>query len=688
MNDGEKDVYIAERIVAPTPVSLSVVDPETEPVTVTADIIESSGVAALTVNVRQQGNRHTLELTSGVVCEDTWYKVRITASDGHPGGTAFADLTVWIIHTAPPAKPQLASSNIVVKLGEGGPGRIEVQPPSNPECELKEYQWMAVTSDAPVLVKDGLSAATFTPPYAFLCDTGGKSYLYEVRVEDRMGLRSAPASFLVQVMPWGKPLAAFPPGTGDFHFEPQQEFKTVQPALRHGCADAPVTALWTLERGTLPREGLQLLDAQDRAITQLPITTPALKIRSEACVGTQLLFSVENLIMDSSGLKGPPSTCQVTIDPQWKAFGPGQLSLSAPLATSTTVSGAAVTTDALDCAGQRGGVEARLRLTRMVEGTPVEESSVEQLVRVPSGSPGAWRFELADNCEGSTYQVSGRLERNLSDWRIENGQGPGEVGNDMEVLLTVEALPLEVYLGPLENSQLTVSCGEEARGVLRQPLPTGPCSAADIVWAQEGGPALTQPLLRGQEVSVSTQEKDFGGLIGSQVELLVRADTPGGQPRRQSVAITTAPFVEVRRVSESRSSSETNLFGVAVELRNTTACGVAEVQHVERLEGLDYVANSARIDGAPVEVEWEGGALTVKGLALEGGVTRTLTYVVRPHLLGQARLAGGSSLRDIPISFEPEDEAPSGFGCQGTGPGIAALGLAALSWVFRRRRSC
>ncbi|EAU63078.1 hypothetical protein [Stigmatella aurantiaca] len=685
VNNGEP-YYISERIVAPTSVSMSVVDPESEPVTVNASIIESSGVAALKVNVREQNGRYTLELTTGVVCEDTSYTVLITASDGHPGSKAEAQLIVWIIHTAPPPRPQLAVSNIVVKLGEDRQGRIEVQPPANPECELEEYEWKGITQGAPALVKDGRLAAIFTPPYAFLCDLGGKSYRYDVRVKDQAGLLSAPSSFLIQVKPWGKPLEAFPPGTGAFHLEPQPDLTLVGPSQRHACSLAPVDTVWRLVEGSLNREGLYVLDENGKKVAQPSVVTPYLQIRSEACVGTQLLFSVTNRMRDGSGLEGAASTCQVTIDPQWKSFGPGQLSLSESLTTSTYVSGVATTTNALDCVGQRGGVAARLRLTRVVDGTPVEGTSEEQTVEVPVEAPGAWRFDLKDNCEGSTYQVSGRLERNLDDWRSGNSQGPGEVGNDMEVLLEVTALPLDVILGPLEDSQLTISCGEAARGVLRQPLPTGPCSAADVVWAQEGGPALTQPLLRGQEVSVSTQEKDFGGLIGSHVALIVRANTPGGQPRRQTVGITAAPFVEVRRISENRSNSETNLFGVAVALRNTTACGVAEIQHVERLEGLDYVAGSARVDGAPVEVKWEGGALTVKGLALEGGATRTLTYVVRPHLLGQTRFTGGSSLRDIPISFDGEDEGPSGFGCEGAGPGIAGLGLAALAVALRHRR--
>jgi uncharacterized protein (TIGR03382 family) len=123
-----------------------------------------------------------------------------------------------------------------------------------------------------------------------------------------------------------------------------------------------------------------------------------------------------------------------------------------------------------------------------------------------------------------------------------------------------------------------------------------------------------------------------------------------------------------------------------VELRNTTECGVRGVDLVERLAGGDYVPGSARFNDTPVEVEVEGDSLKVRGLELEGNALGRLSYVVRPRLLEEMRFEGQSFLRGIPIS-QPQPEPPSaGCGCAGGGSGFAALGLAGLATVLRRRR--
>lgn len=676
---GDEELFIPERMDQPRTVSFSVQDPDNDLDRVEVEISPTPVAQALTWRLAEGAESGTklLHLTTGAVCQDTPYTVTLVATDRGSAATRRA-ISVQVLHTEKPRPPELnlETSALRVLPDPAMPANIEVKENPSPACSLKRYEWTAVTKGAPELITDGGRGATFQYPEAGQCENWGKSYLYTVSVEDTGGLSSDKTPFLVQVLPWGKPLPAFPSGEKLFTFQPL-ETGTVAPDQRRQCAEESVSTRWTILEGTLPREGLQVLDEDNAPVTQWPVTTGELKFRAETCVGIQLRLSAMNRAVDGSGLDGEASTCKVEIDPQWTRLGNGRLGLEAPSATPTTVEGSAQV-GGLNCLEARGGVEAKLLLTRVSD-----EATATQTFKVP----GTWQFGLADNCEGGLYRVTGTLSKNVYDWGDGEILGPGEEEATAAEPMLVQVPPLEVHLGPLGESQLVASCGQGAQGILRQPLPEGPCSAAEVLWSQESGPALRQPVLRGQEVSVSIPEGEFGALIGSEVELSVRADTPGGQTRRQKVTIAAAPFVEVHRVSEHRSGSETSLFGVAVELRNTTACGVSEVKHEERLEGLDYVEGSARLDGAPVEAVWEEGTLTVGGLALEGSATRTLTYVVRPHLLGQMAFAGSSSLRDIPVSFTPEEDAEaSGFGCEGTGPGFAALGLAAGVLVLRRRR--
>jgi MYXO-CTERM domain-containing protein len=242
------------------------------------------------------------------------------------------------------------------------------------------------------------------------------------------------------------------------------------------------------------------------------------------------------------------------------------------------------------------------------------------------------------------------------------------------------APPLE----PLTEPRITARCGGPATGILQQRLPEGPCGELPLTWEQIGGPPLSKTTFTGPRIDVATQETDFGALIGQSVELRVSASTVG-QQRENSVLITAEPFVEVSRLTERATGTEAELLGVSLQLHNTTECGVREVIHVERLEGVDYVPGSARFNGAQVEAELMDSDLTVRGLVLEGNARGQLTYLVRPRLLEPQRFEGQSSLRGVAIS-QPRAEPGSGCGCSGGGSGAAAMGLAGLLMVLSRRR--
>jgi hypothetical protein len=660
--------------------SFRVQDADGDTVQVTTIISPTPNAGELAAVVEGTASNRTLRFTTGAVCKNTTYTVTLVPRDNDSSGSP-RDLKIEVIHTQKPQPPELerepGQPTIRLLPDSDAPITVQVKEPPRAACGPLTYDWAPVDAkNGPKITGDN-TQATLRYPESGQCADWGKSYLYTVSAKDAGGLLSDKTPFLVQVLPWGKPLPAFPSGEKRFVFQPGTT-GTVVPEQRRQCVPDPVSTRWTILEGTLPREGLQVFDEKDQPIAQWPVTARELQFQAVTCAGTRLRLSAVNRAEDGSGLEGEPSTCQVTIDPQWTPLASGRLGLADPRATPSSVEGGATVGD-LNCLEARGGVEAKLRLTRVADEALVEERAFK--------APGTWRFGLADNCEGGLYRVTGTLSKNVSDWGGGGELGPGEAEATAAEPLLVTVPPVKVQLGPLGESRLVASCGAGAQGVLRQPLPAGPCARAQVLWSQVDGPALTQPVLRGQEVNASIPEGEFAQLIGSEVALDVRADTPGGEVRTQKVTITADPFVEVRRVSESRSGSETSLFGVAVELRNTTTCGVSEVTHVERLEGLDYVEGSARLEGAPVEAVWEEGTLTVTGVALEAGATRALTYVVRPRLLGKMAFAGGSSLRGLPVSFEAEEGAEaSAFGCEAAGPSLAALGLAAGGLALRRRR--
>lgn len=296
--------------------------------------------------------------------------------------------------------------------------------------------------------------------------------------------------------------------------------------------------------------------------------------------------------------------------------------------------------------------------------------------------PGEWRLPLGGGCEGGHFQVKATLVEE------ETGQRGPETTRDVvlpRLEAKLESLPAE--------STLVARCGEGARATLTQTFPADACQSSTVTWSQVdgGGPPLEPPTLSGNTVSLATRDTGLDSLVGRSVVVRVTASAgPGNEASiEHTLPITVEPFVKVRRRTEVPAASETGLVGVSVDLLNTTACGVTNVSYVERLEGLTYVEGTAKFDGQPVEATWEDGALTVKGLALAGEGTGKLTYVARPHLVGDRRFAGEARLRDVPISLSegPGVQVPdSGCGCTSSGPGPVVFALGVLGAAVRRRR--
>ncbi|HLL04443.1 MAG TPA: hypothetical protein VK539_27920 [Myxococcaceae bacterium] len=652
-------------------------DADGDPLRVTVELADGGPLpdaGPLSFRAFEEAAGVRLELTSGPVCQDTAVPVRAVASDGRGAQDVRQAWNFRVIHTQGPPAPVLNTQSLIVQAG-GDAGVVQVTGPANPRCGIDRYYWSALSNNAVGLDING-GTARFQPD-AVLCEPNGRSYAYRVNSIDEGGAVSAPTDFTIQVRPWGTPSAPFGADAG-VGLDAGQDFRLV-PTAEHFCQTTPgypgVDTRWELTQGTPPLENITLRTDDGGVVTGTSAVTPRLTVDTEECADAELTFQVRHYTRDGSGIAGPASTVRVSVDPRWAPVSTGSLELAVDpnRLTARTVAGAARVSN-LNCLDQRGGtLRARIQLQRP-DGTVVRQGEFP--------APGDWAFQLDPTCEPpTTYNLVGEL-------LDVSGAGVGAEGSlsaqafaPISVEVPSGAPPLE----PLYEPRIIARCGEPASGTLQQRLPQGPCEGLSLIWEQTGGPALTQTTFTGQRIDVMTQESDFAALLGQPVTLRVRATTVSLE-REHTVPITAEPFVEVSRRTERPAGTDTELLGVSVELHNTLACGVREVSHVERLEGVDYAQGSARFNGAPVEAELVGSELTVRGLLLEPDARGTLTYVVRPRLLGPRRFEGQSSVRGVPISQPPEPIASSGCGCAGGGSGAVALGLLGLLGVRSRRR--
>jgi hypothetical protein len=617
----------------------------------------------LTLSSAEVSGGVDLTVSPGMICEDTLVSVKAMATDGLAEHEVTRAVNLHLIHTRQAGPPLLnQSNNISVAAGDSAV-HLHADLPTKLPCSPGNFRWTALTPNAPQLLGSGTAVDFPTPPV--LCKPDGESDVYRLELLDTGGLASEPTDFTVQVRPWGPPLRPF---SADKQLTLQAGDSVVlTPENTHVC-DAPasgfpgVDTLWTIGNGGMPPPGVQLVTLDGTVVTNSGAVTPTLQVQTAECAAGTLQLSVKNYTRSGSNSEGPAASVSVSVDPHWLPISNGVLSLTASTVTADSVSGTASVTG-LNCLAERGGVKARFRLKRE-DGTLVRE--VERLV------PGAWELALGDACQGGNYFIEAQLV---------DDSGP----QTAPVQLPVVVPPTELRLASIEPQPLIAACGQPASGTVRQPVPAGPCSALPLQWEQVGGPPLAQPSFTGQQMDVSTQETDFGALIGQMVQMRITADTGVVTQATQNIPITAEPFVTVDHRVENAAGIDTQLIGVSVTLHNTTTCGVSEMDHMERLVGADYVPGSARFNDAPVEAEMDGEQLTVHGLELQGSGTGQLTFVVRQRLLGTTRFEGQSFVRGVPVSQAPV-EPPGGCGCSGGGSGFTALGLGGLVSVLRRRR--
>ncbi|WNG56924.1 hypothetical protein F0U59_20770 [Archangium gephyra] len=654
-------------------------DPDGDPVLVTSAAPPGGATGGWTAvrDARQQPGKPELwDVTTAAACETrSLGSFTVSASDGLARHEAHETVNVYVKHSRPPEPPTVVfadgspipSSGAVGELMPGGPPlalRMAGGGTTAAGCVLHpKWEPLFSGTGVPSLEQDG-GTAVITPPAMFCSPTAG-SFGFQLSVTDDGGLSSS-RTFNVSMAPWGRPNAVF--GAGSEEELDAGESRDLEPLKPiHVCMDGTspspeVATRWNvaLSDGGVPGDGLTFREEGERFV-----------VETQDCIDADLVVSAQHHLVSDEDVTGPVSEHRMRVRTALRDFAAGSLLLEPEVDPS---GGLQVGVDSnLNCPARRG-LDAKVWLERQ-DGSPLREP-----VTVPI--PGTWEVPLGTGC-GRPVVLKGFME---------DDAGQRSAVRQQEVA----TLRVDVGLAPFsEEPALVARCGEPARVTLTQTFPPGTCQTPEVTWTREeadGGPALEQEVLSGATVSLATRDTRLDSLVGRSVVMRVTASASPDNEASQllTLPITVDPFVKVRRRTELPAASETGLVGVSVELINTTPCEVTGVSYVERLEGLTYVEGSAKFDGQPIEATWELGALTVMGLTLAGDATGKLTYVARPHLVGDRRMDGEAWLGGELISLrdDPGPQVPdSGCGCSGSGPGPVLFALGALVAAVRRRRA-
>ncbi len=626
------------------------------------------------------GDPLVVKLSGGTVCQTGPVgRLGVHASDGRALHDTNLFYPVYVKHTRPPQVPPVSRNKLQLVAGEDDPLRLSVGAPLG-GCALTGFQWSQVAGPVglpgPTLVQEG-STAVLTAP-ANLCAQAGANFTYQLVVNDAAGIEASSPLYDVHVAPWGKPRTPFVntapvvvPGGQSRVLAPEQSLHVCE-----NTAGFPgVETSWDLD-GPVENGGITLRDvASGSVVSEFPVRTgtAGLRLETAECLGTttRLKFTAENHTAGPGGLSSARSTREVVVEPTpLTPIEQGALGLQRESLSPEGVLSVRLAPQALNCVELRPELFAELQVGRTDGSGDVRREQV----RVP----GSWDVNLDPSCQGGRFRVSGALV---------DPSGKNSPTSSLEVELPQVPLGLET----LPPTTLVATCGKGARTALTQTFPAGTCQTPNVTWTQVSGPPLAQASLEGSAVELATQDTGLDSLVGQSVVVKVTASVGSASPvsREHALPITVEPFVRVRRRTELPAASETGLVGVSVELRNTSACGVSKVSYVERVTGLTYVEGSAQFNGEPVAATWVDGALTVTGLDLEAEGSGRLTYVARPHLVGERRMEGEARLNDVPITIR-DGSGPSvpvsGCGCTSAGSGPVLLALGALVVAVRRRR--
>ncbi|NNC05692.1 hypothetical protein HJC10_22900 [Corallococcus exiguus] len=627
----------------------------------------------------REDNGLKLKLTapSGICASETSW-LDVVASDGLRAHDTRKAVKLVVNHTVRPGAPQVTVDAVEGNdFFVGGPSGTFTATPGSTGCAPFKYTWTAPPG-APGLAVDA-GVATFTPPSTRedRCKPGTAKFTYAVTANDGTW-DSPPSTVTVRLHPWGPPVVPFT--------TPSREALSgtaLLPQATHVCGGSPgtpglppVSTFWSvLEKPSgatvtaVQRDDLHPVD-------QEPVEGNSVLLDGATCVEALKLklrafnrITVEGFVLDS-----PTADVEITVKPRWLPLESMNTLVTLDPAEERMLRGHVSLTgkQPLNCTGMRF-------LSTVVTLEDRDDPKKVFDTWTATGGGGDFALDLPPTCGSGNYTVRARVHETLPDGGVMAPEATTEFFRPAR----------EVVLGEL-SGELIATCGEGARGTLRQTIPEGACSAVKLKWDPAGGPELAPPVTQDDWASLATVDTQLESLVGEFVTLKVSAEGEGasGAEREQAVRIGARPFVTVERRTETGEGVNSGQVGVTVTLRNDTACDVSSIRYQETVTGAQVVPQSVTLNGRPVTpADASAQHFAVDPVPLTAGSTATLTYVVRTALLDPPKFSGTASLREVVVSHtEPPPPSMSGCGCSGGGSGVTAFGLGALAWAARRRR--
>ncbi|RKH12261.1 hypothetical protein D7V97_09065 [Corallococcus sp. CA053C] len=658
---------------------LDVVDNDGDAVRMTATLRDPSGLLTAVPEANPSGgNGLTLALTaaSGFCASQTAF-VDLVASDGLAAHDTTRTVALQVKHTRPPDAPAGAPESVEGGVFFAGGVRGTLTPrPGFFGCAPVKYLWESSTNPRAPKLETTDTVATLNPVLdkADRCKPGGNLFTYGVRANDGE-LTSALTPVQVTIHPWGPPEAPFATATREVYSG--TALFPLQP--NHVCAGVQglpaVSTLWAVTDN--PSNVAVTVVGSGAPVGPTPVGADSVLVSSQSCVDTALTLRAFNRItVEGRVLDGPVSDVQVKVLPRWAPLKTVALGLELDPPEERRVRGHVTTTPLLNCTSDRAlTTVATLEEPESAPGVPGRVLATQTF----AGVSDSFDLALPPTCGEASYTLRVRVYETL-------GTGAIEVSEHSQ---PYPRYARDVVLGDV-SGEVIATCGEGARGTLRQTFPEGACTVVDLAWSHSLGPTLASLQSSGDMVEVATADTELESLVGEFITLHVKATAQGAAEttREHVVRIGARPFVTVERSTELATSSDSGQVGVVVTLRNDSACGVASLRYEEVATGAELLPDSVKLDGQRVTpTEVEGGRFTVAPVTLAAGATATLTYVVRPGLLSTPTYSGVAKLRDVAVSQPPAPPpSSSGCGCSGGGSGVTAFGLGALAWLARRRR--
>ncbi|WP_147443663.1 hypothetical protein [Corallococcus sicarius] len=657
---------------------LAVADNDGDTVRMTATLRDPGGLLTAVQEPAPTagGNGLTLALTAASgFCASQKSFVDVVASDGLAGHDTTKTVELQVKHSVLPAAPAGATEAVEGGVFFAGGPRGTLTPRRGASgCEPIRYLWAKQSSAAPTLETTDM-VATLNPVLsrADRCKPGINTFTYDVRAFDGE-LTSPHTNVPVRIYPWGPPEAPFASPTREVY-----SGTALGALMTHLCAGTdglpPVSTMWSVTDN--PSNVAVTVVGSGAVVGPTPVEASSVLVSSQSCVTTALKLRAFNRItVEGRVLEGPASDVNLTVLPRRIPLDTVSLALVLDAPEERKVRGRVTTTPVLNCTGDRElTLVATLEEPSATPGVPGRVLATQTLAGISDG------FDLAlpPTCGEASYTVRVRVYETLGTGAV--------VQSELSQPLTRNAR--DVVLGGV-SGEVIATCGEGARGTLRQTFPEGACTVVDLAWNHSQGPELASLQSRGDSVELSTQDTELESLVGESLTLSVKATALGASEvtREHVVRIGARPFVTLERRSELEAGSDSGLMGVVVTLRNDSACGVASLSYDEVASGVELLPDSVKVNGQRVTpTEVKDGSFTVAPLAVAAGETVTLTYVVRPGLLSTPTYSGVAKLRGVVVSQAPAPPpSTSGCGCSGGGSGVTAFGLGALAWIARRRR--